>query len=255
MCLNTHKKAIEIVGYNNPNFNNICWSNISANPSDEAMELLEKNHTKIDSDNLSLNPNDKAIKLLEKYPDKINYDNLSLNTNGKALVLIVDKCPQKINWENVRKNKNVEKSIDLLLDYKKTDKWPSILNNKYVSYLENNELDTIQWEVLAEKMITNPCERGISLIVKHHAIIYTQYSNKNKYMENVSLINDFFSFRLSVVFPDPGLPIILIFLILFFFIKSNNFKYFSLSRLFFISSISLFRLSKYRVRSALWTSK
>jgi hypothetical protein len=190
MCLNTHKKAIEIVGYNNPNFNNICWSNISANPSDEAMELLEKNHTKIDSDNLSLNPNDKAIKLLEKYSDKINYDNLSLNTNGKALVLIVDKCPQKINWENVRKNKNVEKSIDLLLDYKKTDKWPSIINNKYVSYLENNELDMIQWEVLAEKMITNPCERGISLIVKHHAIIYTQYSNKNKYMENVSLIND-----------------------------------------------------------------
>ena len=80
------------------------------------MELLEKNHTKIDSNNLSLNPNDKAIKLLEKYPEKINYDNLSLN--GKALVLIVDKCPQKINWDNVRKNKNVEKSIDLLLDYK-----------------------------------------------------------------------------------------------------------------------------------------
>lgn len=165
LCLNTHEKAIEIMG-NISNFNNIYWANISANPSDEAMELLEKNHTKIDAFNLSLNPNDKAIKLL------------------------VDKCPQKINWDNVRKNRNVEKSIDLLLDYKKTDKWPFIINDKYVNFLENNNLDTIQWEVLAEKMITNPCEKGISLIVKHHAIIYTQYSNKNKYMENVSLIND-----------------------------------------------------------------
>jgi hypothetical protein len=187
LCLNTHKRAIEIVS----NFNNISWANISANPSDEAMELLEKNfHTKIDYFNLSLNPNNKAIKLLEKYPDKINYNNLSLNPNGKALVLMVKECPQKINWDNVRKNTNVEKSIDLLLDYKKTYKWPSIINDKYVNFLENNELDTIQWEVLAEKMISNPCEKGISLIVKHHAIIYTQYSHKNKYMENVSLIND-----------------------------------------------------------------
>jgi hypothetical protein len=186
LCLNTHKRAIEIVS----NINNISWANISANPSDEAMELLEKNHTNIDAFNLSLNPNDKAIKLLEKYPDKIRFDNLSLNPNGKALVLMVKECPQKIIWDNVRKNTNVEKSIDLLLDYKKTDKWPFIINDKYVNFLENNELDNIQWEVLAEKMITNPCEKGISLIVKHHAIIYTQYSHKNKYMENVSLIND-----------------------------------------------------------------
>jgi hypothetical protein len=167
---------------------------ISANPSPVAMKLLLKpnNIPYINWNELSLNPSDEAMDILETNPDKINGDNLSLNANDKAFHLL-EKYPTKINWKNIFLNKNTDKAIDLLIKFPtniKIDVWPININDIYIDYLEENFLDKIQWEILTEKIILNPCDKGIILILKHHAILIEHYKEKEKYKENICMIND-----------------------------------------------------------------
>lgn len=166
----------------------------SANPSPFAMKLLLKpnNIPYINWNELSLNPLDEAMDILKTNPDKINGDNLSLNANDKAFYLL-EKYPTKINWKNILINKNTDKAIDLLIKFPtniKINVWPININDIYIDYLEENFLDKIQWEILAEKLILKPCDKGIMLILKHHAILIEHYKEKEKYKENICMIND-----------------------------------------------------------------
>ncbi len=56
---------------------------LSANPSDEAIELLKEIREKINWFYLSANPNDEAIELLKENPKKIDWEFLSRNTISK----------------------------------------------------------------------------------------------------------------------------------------------------------------------------
>ena len=59
--------------------NNLDFHNLSLNPNDMALKLLQENPEKIDWNNLSCNTNDLALKLLQQNHEKINWDLLSSN--------------------------------------------------------------------------------------------------------------------------------------------------------------------------------
>jgi len=167
---------------------------LSANPSPAAMKLISKpnNIPYINWNELSYNPSDEAINLLAKNPDKINGDNLSLNPNDRAFHLL-EKYPDKINWKNILLNRNTDKVVNLLLKYPTNINmvnWPIEINDIYIDYIEENFLDGIPWEILAKKLILKPCDKGILLIIKYYAILYKHYKEKEKFIENVCMIND-----------------------------------------------------------------
>jgi hypothetical protein len=123
------------------------YSGLSANPSDEALTILDANKSMIDYGNLSGNTNIRAIKLLiaklkenpnyskidwsklsgnssafeifkmenEKYKSKINMDILSSNSSDWAID-ILKANPSKINYDNLSGNIN-RRAIELFINH------------------------------------------------------------------------------------------------------------------------------------------
>ena len=88
------------------------YTKLSLNPSDGALELLEKNPEKINWFQLSKNAHPKALELLEQNPEKIDWRLLSRNSCDKALELL-KKNPNKINWVQLSMNSN-PKALELI---------------------------------------------------------------------------------------------------------------------------------------------
>ena len=64
--------AIHFIIRNVKLLNPYCWTQLSQNPSPEAIQLLRENFDKIDWYELSWNPCPEAIQLLRENPEKIN---------------------------------------------------------------------------------------------------------------------------------------------------------------------------------------
>lgn len=102
---NTNDKAIELLGKYfaetgiDPQYTDILVDNLSKNTSDVAIKLLNNDfsHEEFNWKNLSANPNDQAIELLKQNQDKIDWESLSKNTNEKVIELL-EKNQDKFNW-------------------------------------------------------------------------------------------------------------------------------------------------------------
>ncbi len=79
----------------------ISWEDLSRNPSEWALDLLESNQDKIDPSGLCRNTNHRVIKLLESIPRE-NWDLGFMAANPTTVQLIVDKLmninPSWIMW-------------------------------------------------------------------------------------------------------------------------------------------------------------
>ena len=77
----------------------ILVDNLSKNTSDVAIEILDAYFLpeEFNWTNLSANPNDQAIELLKQNQDKINWESLSKNTNEKVIELLKQN-QDKFNW-------------------------------------------------------------------------------------------------------------------------------------------------------------
>ena len=73
------------------------FRNLSRNPNDIALQLLQQNPDKINWLYLSSNSNDNALKLLQQNQEKIDWNCLSKNSNDNALKLL-QQNPEKIDW-------------------------------------------------------------------------------------------------------------------------------------------------------------
>ena len=97
------------------------YSGLSANPSDEALTILEANKGMIDYGNLSGNTNLRAIKLLiaklKESPNDRDIDWSKLSGNSSASEIFkMEKYKSKINWSKLSGN-----SSDWAIDILKTD--------------------------------------------------------------------------------------------------------------------------------------
>ena len=90
--LMTENPSMRLIKY----LNQIYWEALSGNPSEGAIQLLEKNQDKIYWYCLSGNPS--AMRLLEKNQDKIHWNNFSSNPSEGAMQLL-EKNQDKIDWD------------------------------------------------------------------------------------------------------------------------------------------------------------
>ena len=82
------------------------FKNLSQNPNDNALQLLQQNTEIINWYLLSHNTNDIALKLLQQNPEKIQWLYLSSNTNDIALKLL-QQNPEKIHWDLLSSNPKI----------------------------------------------------------------------------------------------------------------------------------------------------
>ena len=148
--LSKNPKAIHILDANR---DKIDWAHLSANESDEAIELIKekmkkedglspeklaklRDHEKINWSALSGNSNQKAFELLKNRPQNIDWGVLSGNTNPGAIILLMNKMndenvlPEneykalkssfKINWKKISQNPNAIELIKKRIIYEDT---------------------------------------------------------------------------------------------------------------------------------------
>ena len=110
-CSNPNPEALRLIEKElekDADTDKIVWEVLSANPI--VIQLFEKYpHYKkyIDYSGLSANSSNEAIKLLNKNPDEIDFGMLSGNTNPKALKLLekkLEKDPDEIDWVKLAGN-------------------------------------------------------------------------------------------------------------------------------------------------------
>jgi hypothetical protein len=105
--LNSNPRAIGILrGFNLEHF--LAWSDLSRNPCDEAVRLLEEHPDKINWSHLSYYASSKEQfdRLLRVYPNNISWSALSLNHSDEATKLLQEN-PDRINWHNALKYQNM----------------------------------------------------------------------------------------------------------------------------------------------------
>lgn len=88
----------------------ISWRELSANPSDNAMQIIRNHPQNIVWSALSSNPSKVALDLMKENMNKINWGELCFNPSKEALELL-EANPNKINWINLSQN---PAAIDIL---------------------------------------------------------------------------------------------------------------------------------------------
>lgn len=129
---NTNLKVINFLA-KTENYNKIVWRNLSANQSNRAVVLLEKEIAEGRPGNVyrqEVSTNSKAIRILEEYPEKRVGDSLSANNSDKAIELLrehIKEKPKDINWSTLSANPN-QKALEFLQEMNKI-KWSSLSSN------------------------------------------------------------------------------------------------------------------------------
>jgi hypothetical protein len=188
------------------NKDNLCWTGLSSNPSNNAVTMLYSNPEKIDYNSLALNKNAAIVPLLRRYivettstnqdfsifwrhisknesigvmfPDYIEYlfwDELSRNSSNEALNLI-EMNMDKINWMLLNYNTNA-RAIKLLETHIEYIDWNILSENNSddaVALLEKNQ-DKICWTRLSCN--TNP--RAIELLKNNIELIHWEFLSSN----------------------------------------------------------------------------
>jgi hypothetical protein len=125
-------------------FNEIDWSYLSLNESDEALYILRCNKDKIIWNCLNSNENNDAIKLLQENPEKINWYYVSMN-QSKFITELLRENIDKINWTFLSENPS---AIDLIQENIKKIYWPRFcLNNNAYNIIKSN-LNKVCWNIL-----------------------------------------------------------------------------------------------------------
>ena len=158
------------------------WEELSTNPI--AIKLLKKYPNDIDYSGLSANSSDEAIQLLQKKlqknPNEIDLAMLSANTNPKALKLlkkILELNPEKLtDWSNLSKNPLPE-AIEILKDnFTKIEwVWLSCNSSDEAIQLLKDNYDEINWNMLSAN--TNP--KAIELLEKNQTKIWWPHLSAN----------------------------------------------------------------------------
>lgn len=130
----------------NPNY-----LGLSANPSDKALDILEKKERKINWGNLSGNTNPRAFKLLKANESNINWGELSGNSSPEAFKLLMAN-ESKIKWDKLSGNSS-DKALDILLSNKSKINYGELSGNtnpRAIGYLLTEEqFRKIYWAKLA----------------------------------------------------------------------------------------------------------
>jgi hypothetical protein len=106
----------------------ISWYALSSNPSEDALDVLEKFPGWIQSEEISANTNPRAIKLLRAHSNMIVWHILSRNP-GKAAIELLRENPDKINWLNLQWNAS---ALELLNEH--VDKFDDEYARYYQKY-------------------------------------------------------------------------------------------------------------------------
>lgn len=171
---NTNPKVIKFLS-KPENYNKIDWKNLSANESDGAVALLEKEIAEGRPKNVyrqEVSTNSKAIRILEEYPDKRVGDSLSANNSDKAIKLLkehIKEKPKDINFFSLSINPN-QKALEFL-----------------------QELDQIKWWYLSGN--TNP--NAIKLLEVRFEVEKYLIENSLTVYQNISQYDKINWFRLS----------------------------------------------------------
>jgi len=113
---NTSEGAMQLLEKNR---NKINWVCLSKNPSESAMQLLEKNLYQITNicwDNLSMNPS--ALQFLKKNQNKINWRGLSMNPHIFKYDYIQMKHNCMVFKEELIQNRYHPRNISKFKDWK-----------------------------------------------------------------------------------------------------------------------------------------
>lgn len=136
-------------------------SHLSSNPA--AANYLVNRVKKICWYNLSANPSDYAIDLLEAYPENINYQMLCNNTNPRAIE-ILKKNIDKIDWIALSGN---ESAISILREHINEIFWGEFA---YIQHPEairiiERELPRLDWDMVSVPLGGNPA--AVPILRKH----------------------------------------------------------------------------------------
>jgi hypothetical protein len=177
ICNNTNPKVLKLIEKKiKEDRDELDWEELSSNPI--AINLLKK--YPIDYSGLSANSSDEAIQLLQKKPKKIDMAMLSANTNPKALKLLK---PEKLtDWTNLSKNPLPE-AIKILKDnFTKIEwKWLSYNSSDEAIQLLKDNYDNINWNMLSAN--TNP--KAIELLKNNQGKIYWPHLSANPSIFNI----------------------------------------------------------------------
>lgn len=117
----------------------ISWYALSSNPSEDALDVLEKYPNWIQSEEINANTNPRAIKFLRAHPNMIDWHILSRNP-GKAAIELLRENPDKINWPQLQSNVG-DGVLNLLNEH--VDKFDDDYVRYYQKYALTCERDAI----------------------------------------------------------------------------------------------------------------
>ena len=198
LCLNPHPEAVHLIQLHLDKMTKTSWKFLSYNPN--AIELLEKNPSRIHWRCLSENPN--AVHILEKNPDKIYWSLLSLN---QSAIHLLKQNEDKIDWDYLSKNpgaiqlleNNLDKvdwieinqnpgAIGLLKKNPENIEWDYLSKNPGTIRLLEKNLDKVNWNLLCK----NP--NAVHLIKKHLDKIDPVWLSDNPDPDAFQIFKDYF---------------------------------------------------------------
>jgi hypothetical protein len=154
------------------NFNQIDWTYLSMNKSDEAIYILKNNKDRIIWTSLSSNENDFAIELLKENKKNINWYYLSLNTSEKAVQLLREN-KDKIHWVALSENYN---AIDLIEEDLNKIYFPYLFMNKNAMKIIKKNENIICWDLLA----CNTSIEAIDMVDNYiNSVLIEKYNNED----------------------------------------------------------------------------
>ena len=182
LSINPNSDAVRMIPHDR-----LYWDNISQNPCELAVELMEKYPEKINNNMLSKNSG--AGKLIRKTEnlDKLNFRWLSQNASDEALDILESNI-DKIEWTKFSFNSN-PRAVRLLMKYPQNIDWDVFCSNTcpLATPIFEANIDKLYWYAICG----NPCDSTFKMLLRYPSKINISALSTNTHKDAAKILEQF----------------------------------------------------------------